>query len=167
MEARLWRVFKISQKVKTLFDGYWIWFVSSEKPPYHITGKYLFFSNLRFKLEEIAVNEIENHEFHRAKINESLIEGQTEHVLCLYYSDDSRKYELHERNDHEYGVKYRYWKTDADTRAGKYDAQNYASQTNQGTKKGIYLILVTPIFKIHEIRQILSEKEIIFRNPTL
>jgi hypothetical protein len=38
------------------------------------------------------------------------MEGQTEHVLCLYYCDDSRKHELRERNDHEYGVKYRYWK---------------------------------------------------------
>ena len=64
-----------------------------------------------------------SHGFHHAKVNEILLEGQTEHVLCLYYKDNSRKDEIAERNREEYGVKYRYWKTDADTHAGKYSKE--------------------------------------------
>jgi len=109
--------------VNRIFDGYWIWLLSTEKPSYGITGKYLFFSEDKDKLLEIATNEIENHGFHHAKINESLLEGQTEHVLCLYYKDDSRKNEIAERNKQEYKVKYRYWKNDSDTLKGKYSKE--------------------------------------------
>lgn len=106
--------------MKKVFDGYWLRLISERKPNYKITGKYLFFSSDRDKLIEIAINEIEKHEFHRAKVNTSLLKGQTEHVLCLYYQDDSRKYELAERNKREYRVKYRYWKSDEATMRGQY-----------------------------------------------
>jgi len=106
--------------VRTIFDGYWIWLLNREKLTYGITGKYLFFSEDKNKLIEIAINELENHGFHHAKVNDKLLEGQTEHVLCLYYKDDSRKHELAERNKQEYAVKYRYWKSDFDTLSGKY-----------------------------------------------
>jgi hypothetical protein len=109
--------------VNRIFDGYWIWLLNTEKPSYGITGKYLFFSEDKDKLLEIATNEIENHGFHHAKVNESLLEGQTEHVLCLYYKDDSRKNEIAERNKQEYKVKYRYWKNDSDTLKGKYSKE--------------------------------------------
>lgn len=109
--------------MKTMFDGYWIWLFSEDKPKYEITGKYLFFSSDKDKLIEIATNEIEKHGFHRAKVNMSLLKGQTEHVLCLYYKDDSRKYELAERNKREYGVKYRYWKSDIATLRGQYSKE--------------------------------------------
>jgi hypothetical protein len=75
------------------------------------------------KLLEIATNEIENHGFHRAKVNMSVLKGQSEYVLCLYYKDDSRKYELAERNKQEYGVKYRYWKSDEATLRGRYSKE--------------------------------------------
>lgn len=123
MDTRFRRVWKISQKVRRIFDGYWIWLLSREKPTYGITGKYLFFSDDKNKLIEIAVNEIENHGFHHAKVNDKLLEGQTEYVLCLYYEDDSRKNELAERNKQEYEVKYRYWKSDFDTLTGKYSKE--------------------------------------------
>jgi len=123
MDTRFRRVWKISQKVRRIFDGYWIWLLSREKPTYGITGKYLFFSDDKNKLIEIAVNEIENHGFHHAKVNNKLLEGQTEYVLCLYYKDDSRKQELAERNKQEYEVKYRYWKSDFDTLTGKYSKE--------------------------------------------
>ena len=123
METRFWRVWKISQKVRRIFDGYWIWLRSREKSTYGITGKYLFFSDDKNKLIEIAVNEMENHGFHHAKVNDKLSAGQTEYVLCLYYENDSRKHELSERNKQEYGVKYRYWKSDSDTLKGKYSKE--------------------------------------------
>lgn len=94
--------------MKVKLDGYWIWLLSEEKANYTITGKYLFFSEDKDKLIGIATSEIENHSFHRAKVNENLLEGQTDYVLCLYYKDDSRKQELAERNKQEYEVKYRY-----------------------------------------------------------
>lgn len=109
--------------MKRFFDGYWIWLLSEEKPNYAITGKYLFFCEDKDKLIEIANNEIENHGFHRAKVNENLLEGQTEHVLCLYYMDDSRKQELAERNKQKYEVKYRYWKSDEATLKGQYSSE--------------------------------------------
>jgi len=109
--------------MKMMLGSYWLWLISEEKPYYKITGKYLFFSSDKDKLIEIATNEIEKHGFHEAKVNNSLLKGQTEHVLCLYYKDDSRKHELAERNKREYGVKYRYWKSDKDTLKGKYSKE--------------------------------------------
>jgi alpha-amylase/alpha-mannosidase (GH57 family) len=120
MEARLWKLSGVYQEMKVKFGGYWIWLLSEEKRSYAITGKYLFFSEDKDKLIGIATNEIENHGFHKAKVNMNLIEGQNEHVLCLYYKDDSRKHELAERNKQEYGVKYRYWKSDEATLKGQY-----------------------------------------------
>jgi len=109
--------------MKIKFGGYWIWLFSEQEPNYHITGKYLFFSEDKDKLIEIATNEIEKHGFHEAKVNDRLLDGQTEHVLCLYYKDDSRKTELAERNKQEYGVKYRYWKSDMATLQGQYSKE--------------------------------------------
>jgi len=116
------------------FDGYWIWLFSEDRPVYEITGKYLFFCEDKNKLVEIARNEIENHEFHEAKVNENLLEGQTEHVLCLYYKDDSRKHELADRNKEEYGVKYRYWKSDEATLKGQYSKEflNKLTKSDRG-----------------------------------
>jgi len=106
--------------MKMMFDGYWLRFISEEKPSYKITGKYLFFSSDKDKLINIAINEIDKHGFHRAKVNMRLLKGQTEYVLCLYYEDDSKKCELAERNKREYRVKYRYWKSDEATLRGQY-----------------------------------------------
>ena len=107
--------------VKTVFDGYWLWFLSKEKPPYPITGKYLFFSENLDTLKEIALEEIRNNGFHHAKVNPRLIGNNTEHVLCLYYKDDSRKHELAQK--YRGKVKYRYYKSDEDTLRGKYSEE--------------------------------------------
>jgi hypothetical protein len=109
--------------MKEHFDGYWIWLLSEKKPNYEITGKYLFFDEDKDRLIGIAKNEIENHGFHKAKVNRDLEEGQAEHVLCLYYKNDSRKHELAERNKQEYGAKYRYWKSDEATLKGQYSKE--------------------------------------------
>jgi hypothetical protein len=63
-----------------------------------------------------------------------LLEGQTEHVLCLYYKDDSRKHELAERNKQEYGVKYRYWKSDEATLKGQY-SQEFLSKLSKSERE--------------------------------
>ena len=72
------------------------------------------------KLVGVAEKEIGGHGFHKAKVNDSLLEGRTEYVLCLYYEDDSRKHELTERNEQGYVVKYRYLKSERVTFKGQY-----------------------------------------------
>jgi len=83
MEARLWEVREVYQEMKVKFDGYWIWLLSEEKPSYSITGKYAFFSEDKDKLIRTATNEIENHGYHKAKMNMRLLGGQTEHIWIL------------------------------------------------------------------------------------
>jgi len=115
-----------------VFDCYWLWFLSKEKPPYSITGKYLFFSENVDVLKEIALKEIESNGFHHAKVNLRLLGNNTEHVLCLYYKDDSRKYELAQK--YQGRVKYRYWKSDKDTLKGKY-SKEFLDKLNSRQRK--------------------------------
>ena len=111
-------------EVKIEDTGYWTYVLSEKKPSYGITGKFLFFSESKERLVEIAKNEILEHDFHVAKVNNSLRDSNTDYVLCLYYSDDSRKYELAERYRDKFSdVKYRYWKSDEDTLKGKYSEE--------------------------------------------
>jgi hypothetical protein len=96
----------------------WEWFATGE-PDYAITGKYLFFSSSRATLVRIACVELSLHGFHCAKIS---LDAARDYVLCLYYKDDKRKMELRDRYA-QTDVKYRYWKSDADTLAGKYSRE--------------------------------------------
>jgi len=116
----------LSTNVISSCDGYWEWFERSDAPviPYEITGKYLFFSGNRDLLIEIAINELENNGFHHAKTPmPGITPASSEYVLCLYYKDDSRKHELAEKYRGRSELKYRYWKSDSDTLAGKYSKQ--------------------------------------------
>ena len=116
----------LSTNVISSCDGYWEWFERSDAPviPYEITGKYLFFSGNRDLLIEIAINELENNGFHFAKTPMSgITPASGEYVLCLYYKDDSRKHEFAKKYRGRNDLKYRYWKSDSDTLAGKYSKQ--------------------------------------------
>jgi hypothetical protein len=46
-----------------------------------------------------------------------------EFVLCLYDKDDSRKHELAKKYRGRNDLKYRYWKSEIETLAGKYSKQ--------------------------------------------
>jgi DNA-directed RNA polymerase subunit RPC12/RpoP len=137
---------------KTQDDGYWIWFlgqnVKSEYPL--IKGKYLFFHENVEILQEIAREEISNNGFELAKVNKSLTGNSTEHVLCLYYRDDSRKQELAEKYQDKNGVKYRYWKSDEDTRQGKY-SQEFLDKMKTTPQKR---------FKVNDIKYVNDKREI-------
>ncbi len=110
--------------VKRRLDDSWEWFRSSSPAPYEITGKYLFFSTDREYLCNIVLAEIKCHAFHKAKVNRHLEGASTDWVLCLYYMDDSRKYELRDRSRADYpDARYRWWKSDADTLSGKYSKE--------------------------------------------
>ena len=116
----------LSTNVISSCDGYWEWFDISDitTAPYEIAGKYLFFSLNRELLIEIAINELENGGFHHAKTPMAGVTPPSgEHVLCLYYKDDSRKHELAEKYRDRSELKYRYWKSEIETLAGKYSKQ--------------------------------------------
>jgi len=105
-------------------DGeYWHYYFNTSKTWPKITGKYLFFSESKAELEKIAIHELETGGFYRAKINTDRHKKGKDYVLCLYYEDGSRKYELAEKYKSNTKVKYRYWKSDADTIEGKYSEQ--------------------------------------------
>lgn len=106
---------KVSNNVSSSIGGYWEHFMCKDKIDYRITGKYLFFCKDRKILIKIAIEEIENNGFHRAKVNKVGTNHRAEYVLCLYYKDDSRKEELAEKYGCQSNVKYRYWKSDEDT----------------------------------------------------
>lgn len=116
----------VSQNVISFSKGSWEWYLKLETPykleetPYKITGKYLFFSADRELLIGIIVEELEGNGFHQAKIPMVGSKPSTDYVLCLYYKDDSRKRELAGKYGRREDVKYRYWKNDEDTLAGKY-----------------------------------------------
>ncbi len=135
------RVNALSTNVISSCDGYWEWFERSDMPviPYEITGKYLFFSLNRELLIEIAINELENNGFHHAKTPMSgITPASGEYVLCLYYKNDSRKHELAEKYRGRSELKYRYWKSEIETRAGKYSKQflNELSSNDQKIFQG-------------------------------
>lgn len=113
----------VSENVVRIDDKCWHYFlrVTREKPV--ITGKYLFFSESKEELEKIAIEELENGGFFHAKINTDEHKKGKEYVLCLYFSDDSRKYELAEKYKGNQKVKYRYWKSDEATFQGKYSEE--------------------------------------------
>jgi hypothetical protein len=84
----------VSKNVIRIDDEYWHYFIRVSKKKPTITGKYLFFSESKEELEKIAIEELENGGFFHAKINTDKHKKGKEFVLCLYYSDDSRKFEL-------------------------------------------------------------------------
>lgn len=116
---------KMSKNVIRLDGKFWHFYIRSrvsESEP-NITGKYLFFSEDKKELEKIAVEELENNGFFRAKINTDNHKKGSEYVLCLYYSDDSRKVDLLQKYRNNSKIKYRHWKSDEATLKGKYSKQ--------------------------------------------
>jgi hypothetical protein len=98
--------------------------VRSETAPYKITGKYLFFSANRDLLVEIAVEELETGGFHQAKTHIADVTPPTgEYVLCLYFKDNGRRDELAVKYQNRPELSYRYWKSNEDTRAGRYSKE--------------------------------------------
>ena len=54
---------RLTDKVDVSLCNTWSYLLCVEKPPYNITGKYLFFSNDWELLQQIAITEIENNGF--------------------------------------------------------------------------------------------------------
>lgn len=113
---------KVSKNVFKIDNGGWHYYIRVSDTTPEITGKYLFFSENKEELERIAVEELEDNGFFHAKIVTDKHKKGKDYVLCLYYKDDSRKYELAEKYKNT-KVKYRYWKSDEDTLKGRYSPQ--------------------------------------------
>lgn len=87
-----------------------------------LDGKYLFFSKNQDILIYIIESEIINYDFQVGKVIADAAYGQ-DYVACLYWHDSSMKEELAKRWGKNPKVKYRGYKTNADTRAGIYSKQ--------------------------------------------
>lgn len=111
---------KVGKNVIRIDDEYWHYYIRNSRKEPNITGKYLFFSEYKEELDKIAIDEIENNGFFHAKINTDEHKKGTDYVLCLYDTDDSRKFELAEKYKENNKVKYRYWKSDEHTLKGVY-----------------------------------------------
>lgn len=98
---------KISKNVIRIDGEYWHLYYRLSNVKLKVTGKYLFFSLDKKELEKIVINELENKDFFEAKINTDVNKIDEEYVLCLYYEDDSRKFELANRYKNNPKIKYR------------------------------------------------------------
>jgi hypothetical protein len=87
----------------------------------HLDGKYLFFCEEIEPLKRLLEYEIKNHGFCVGKVIE--YPRGKDYVACLYWTGDDRKYELAERYRDSINIKYRYYKKNSDTLAGKYSEQ--------------------------------------------
>ena len=87
-----------------------------------LAGKYLFFSDDQELLLVLAEREIDKHDFSVAKVSRNPSKTG-DYVLCLYWHDSSRGQELWARYNAHSFIKFRWWKSNADTRAGKYSKQ--------------------------------------------
>lgn len=126
---------RFSEHVYINENYWWQYFTRIDETPEdhaQITGKYLFFSPFREVLLGVVKDELELGGFFHAKINTEqgrVNKNSKDFVLCLYYFDDSRKYELATkyRGWHP-NLYYRYWKSDAATQAGIYSDEFIAKQ---------------------------------------
>lgn len=99
----------------------WEW-VNGKGDIKRVTGKYLFFADDRELLLAIAKDEVRAG-FPLAKVIQEEYKAGDEYVLCLYYYDDSKKYELADKYEDIPFIKYRYWKSDEDTKKGVYSQE--------------------------------------------
>ena len=126
---------KISAHVIRADNEYWHYYIRTSKKVLKITGKYLFFSEYKEELNKIAIEEIENGGFFHAKISTDEHKKGKDYVLCLYYADDSRKFELAEKYKHNEKIYYRYWKSDEATLKGTYSKEFLSTLTTEERKE--------------------------------
>lgn len=114
---------RVSKNVIRIDDEHWHYYIRNSKKEPEITGKYLFFSEHKEELDRVAIEELENGGFSHAKINTDEHKKGKDYILCLYYGDDSRKFELAEKYKDNNKIQYRYWKSDEATLKGIYSTQ--------------------------------------------
>lgn len=109
------------------------WFVLLNKKsnikPDEISGKYLFFSQNKESLIKLAKELLIKYNLPQAKVPKNDAIGK-DYVLCVYDIGPRFKQEMKQFAD-EVLIKYRYWKSNADTAAGKY-SEKFKRQLTMG-----------------------------------
>ncbi len=108
---------------------FWVKNNNSDQDKNEITGKYLFFSDNKNELIELAEMVLEKYQLLIAKTPSSNTPNNSigfGFVLCIYdsknrYCNDLKKLETDT-------ISFRYWKSDNATRAGKYSKQFMSSR---------------------------------------
>ena len=109
----------------------WFWVKNddSNQNRNEITGKYLFFSDNKNELIELAENILEKYSLLVAKTPSSDIPNNSNgfgFVLCVYDTENRYCNELKKLETNT--ISFRYWKSDNATRAGKYSKQFVSSR---------------------------------------
>ena len=113
-----------TRKIRSFSDGYWTFLINprSNVSDSEITGKYLFFSKDRKALLGLAKLLLARYKLRQAKTQNPWKRISEDYVLCVYDREPRLKLELRKYAD-EIHIRYRYWKSDAETKGGKYSPQ--------------------------------------------
>ncbi len=120
----------IKTGIEIINTSHWKWIVNHDcsedklillkeeiQKEFHGTiGKYLFFSENRDELVELAKKLLITYNLARAKTTAELKAGYTEYVLCVYDSGPNLVQEMKQYSTET--IKYRYWKSDEATIKG-------------------------------------------------
>ena len=102
----------------------WEVFVQADADVDNLTGKHLLFSEDRELLVDIAFHEVVVEErFVMAKVRTEDARVGPDYVLCLCDIDDSLVPDIEAAYGGMPGIRYRRWKSNEDTRAGRYSRQ--------------------------------------------
>jgi hypothetical protein len=113
-----------TRKIRLFSDGYWTFLINpgSNVSDSEITGKYLFFSKDREALLGLGKLLLAMYKLPQAKTQNPEKRISQDYVLCVYDREPRLKLELRKYAD-EIHIQYRYWKSEAETRSGKYSPQ--------------------------------------------
>jgi hypothetical protein len=117
---------------------YWHWFSNTDAKKHEpITGKYLFFSDDKQALIKLASKLLKKYNLPKAKVPDLDVRRSKSQegfgfVLCVYDSEPKLKHELRQYANEK--IHYRYWKSDADTSAGKYSEEFRKDHVTQPSK---------------------------------
>ena len=117
--------------MKTLNSRGWFWIKNdkSNQNRNEIKGKYLFFSDDKEQLVELAQDLLKKYDLLIAKTPSSDTPNNSKgfgFVLCVY--DTINRYCNELKGFETSDISFRYWKSDNKTRAGKYSNQFIASR---------------------------------------
>ena len=116
----------MDDNLETTSSRGWFWIKNNQSTQNRsdIKGKYLFFSDDKEELIELAKVLLEKHDLAIAKTPSSDVPNESEgfgFVLCVYDSENRHCKELKESETDT--ISFRYWKSDDATRAGSYSKQ--------------------------------------------
>lgn len=117
---------KHKKMIRTTTLGGWIWIHKEDLMVLrfftNIKGKYLFFSEERGKLIELGKKLLEKFNLHLARVPDDKNKVGNKWVLCVY--DESPRFEKEMTKYQTKGIFYSKWKSDEDTKKGKYSKKH-------------------------------------------